>query len=125
MKNRRPVCVLCAAFVIASAIVGRGGTARGAGARRSPAEDAAALGIFEQSGDVGAVVHAGSVAYDAGKGSYAIRGSGENMWFGKDEFQFAWKKMSGDVALTANISFPGEGKNPHRKAVLMIRKDLD
>jgi hypothetical protein len=92
MKNRRAVCLLCAAFLIASAIVGRGGIARGAGARRSPAGDAAALGIFEESSDVGAVVHAGSVAYDAGKGSYAIRGSGENMWFGKDEFQFAWKK---------------------------------
>jgi dipeptidyl aminopeptidase/acylaminoacyl peptidase len=47
------------------------------------------------------------------------------MWFGIDDFQFAWKKASGDVALTADIAFPGSGGNPHRKAVLMIRQSLD
>jgi dipeptidyl aminopeptidase/acylaminoacyl peptidase len=33
--------------------------------------------------------------------------------------------MSGDVALAADISFVGQGKNEHRKAVLMLRQTLD
>ena len=83
------------------------------------------LGVFEASGDVGAVLHPGSVQYDAAKGTYTIEGSGENMWFAKDAYQFVWKKMSGDVALAADISFVGAGGNAHRKAVLMIRQSLE
>lgn len=83
------------------------------------------LGVFDASGDVGTVLHAGSVAYDSAKGTYTIAGSGENMWFAKDAYQFVWKKMSGDVALSADISFVGTGGNAHRKAVLMIRQSLD
>jgi hypothetical protein len=84
-----------------------------------------AVGIFEATGDVGTVLYAGSVDYDTAKKSYTIAGSGENMWFKADAFQFAWKKMSGDVSLSADISFLGTGGNPHRKAVLMIRQSLD
>src|SRR5260370_26187711 len=47
------------------------------------------------------------------------------MWVGTDAFQFAWEKMSGDVTLSADISFLGSGGNAHRKAVLMIRQNLD
>jgi TolB protein len=83
------------------------------------------LGVFEASGDVGTVLHAGSAEYDAAKGTYTIGGSGENMWFGKDAYQFVWKKMSGDVSLSADISFVGSGGNAHRKSVLMIRQSLD
>src|SRR5262245_31350757 len=83
------------------------------------------LGVFESSGDVGTVLHAGSVEYDAAKGTYTIAGSGENMWFGKDAYQFVWKKMSGDLTLSADIAFVGSGGNAHRKAVLMIRQSLD
>ena len=85
----------------------------------------AAVGVFEARGDVGTVLHAGSVEYDAEKKSYTIAGSGENMWFKADAFQFAWKKMSGDVSVSADISFIGTGGNAHRKAVLMIRQSLD
>jgi len=89
----------------------------------SPA--AAPLGIFEDHTDVGTVVHTGSVEYDASKRTYTIAGSGENMWFAADAFQFVWKKVSGDVTLTADISFIGAGGEAHRKAVLMIRQSLD
>src|SRR6266446_6786537 len=82
-------------------------------------------GLFEGHGDVGAVLHAGSVEYDAAKRSYTISGSGENMWFARDGFQFVWKKVSGDVTLTADISFVGKGVNEHRKAVLIVRQSLD
>lgn len=84
-----------------------------------------AVGAFEGSGDVGIVLHAGSVEFDGAKGTYTVAGSGKNMWFGADAFQFAWKKMSGDVTVSADISFLGAGKNEHRKAVLMVRQSMD
>src|SRR5712691_4710023 len=93
--------------------------------QQSAALTAAPAGLFESHGDIGTVLHAGSVEYDAAKRSYTIAGSGENMWFASDAFQFAWKKVSGDVTLTADIFFPGKGVNEHRKAVLMIRQSLD
>jgi TolB protein len=91
-----------------------------------PAQTAAStLGLFESHGDIGTVLHGGSAQYDASQHSYTLTGSGENMWFASDAFQFAWKQVSGDVRLTADISFPEKGGNPHRKAVLMIRQSLD
>ncbi|HXJ94724.1 MAG TPA: hypothetical protein VMT20_17910 [Terriglobia bacterium] len=83
------------------------------------------IGLFESHGDVGTVLHPGSVDYQSSQGTYTIAGSGENMWLSTDAFQFVWKKVSGDVTLTADIAFLGQGKNPHRKAVLMIRQSLD
>ncbi len=81
--------------------------------------------MFEASGDVGTVLHPGSVDYDASTATYALTGSGENIWFKTDAFQFVWKKMSGDITLTADISFPTTTGNPHKKAVLMLRQSLD
>jgi TolB protein len=83
------------------------------------------VGIFESHADVGTVLHAGSVDYDAAKKTYTLTGSGENMWLGKDAFQFVWKKMSGDMALTADISFLTKTGNEHKKAVLIFRQTLD
>lgn len=82
-------------------------------------------GIFEGHGDVGAVLHKGSVEYDTGQRSYRLTGSGENMWFGADAFYFVWKRVSGDVSITADITFPTPGGNAHKKAALMIRQSLD
>jgi len=84
-----------------------------------------ALGLFQNHADIGTVLHAGSAQYDAAHNSYSLSGSGENMWFTSDDFQFAWKQVSGDIALTADVAFPEKGGNPHRKAVLMIRQSLD
>ncbi|WP_263358834.1 TolB family protein [Acidicapsa ligni] len=83
------------------------------------------LGVFDGHNDVGTVLHAGTVDFDSAKGAYTITGSGENMWLTKDAFHFLWKKTSGDVSLTADIHFPSAGTNPHRKAVLVIRQNLD
>jgi TolB protein len=89
------------------------------------AQTAGAVGIFESHGDVGTVLHPGSVEYEAGKKTYTISGSGENMWSTADAFQFVWKKMSGDVNLTADISFLTKTGNEHKKAVLILRQSLD
>src|SRR5579872_1980763 len=83
------------------------------------------IGIFENQGDVGTVLHPGSVDYDAAAKTYTISGSGENMWLAADAFQFVWKKMSGDVTLTADISFLTKTGNEHKKAALMLRQSLD
>jgi hypothetical protein len=83
------------------------------------------VGIFEDHADLGTVLHPGSVDYDSAKHAYTISGSGENMWLTADAFQFVWKKISGDVTLTADISFLTNTGNPHKKAVLMFRQSLD
>ncbi len=85
----------------------------------------AQLGLFAGDGDVGTVLHPGSASFDAAKHIYTITGSGENMWFGADAFHFVWTKMSGDVSLSADISFVGAKGNAHRKAALLIRQSLD
>lgn len=90
-------------------------------AQKAPAP----LGVFDSQGDVGSVLHAGAANYDAATASYTVSGSGENMWFGKDEFHFVWKKVSGDVAISADIAFLDTTGDNHRKAVLMIRQSLD
>src|SRR5881394_1043126 len=83
------------------------------------------VGIFEDHADVGTVLHPGSSTFDAKTGTYMLRGSGENIWATQDAFQFAWKKVSGDVELTADVTFPNTRGNAHKKAVLMFRQSLD
>lgn len=89
------------------------------------AQTSTPLGTFESHADVGTVLHPGTAEYDSANGSYTLSASGENIWSKTDDFQFVWKKLSGDVELSADISFVGQGGNPHRKAVLMFRQDLD
>ncbi len=85
------------------------------------------LGVFEGQTDMGAVSPPGVTKYDVGRGVYAIDAAGDNMWSTVDAFHFAWKKVSGDVSLTAEMAFPSTAgnPNPHRKAVLMLRQTLD
>ena len=83
------------------------------------------LGQFESASDVGVTPQKGKAAFDAASGEYRVTGGGANIWGTADAFQFAWKKMSGDVALTADVHFIGAGTVAHRKAALMIRQSLD
>src|SRR6266496_1303365 len=83
------------------------------------------VGIFEDHADVGTVLHPGSSTFDAATKTYTRRGSGENMWATADAYQFAWKKVSGDVELTADVQFPNTAGNPHKKAALILRQSLD
>jgi TolB protein len=84
-----------------------------------------AVGIFENHIDVGTVLHAGSVVFDSAKQMYTLTGSGENMWSSADAFQFAWKKISGDVEISALVRFLNSGGNEHKKAVLIFRQSLN
>lgn len=82
-------------------------------------------GVFDGHDDIGAVLHPGSVSYDAGSQRYRLSGSGANIWFTHDEFQFIWKKMKGNFILQARGSLIGKGVEQHRKLGWMIRSSLD
>ena len=83
------------------------------------------MGLFDGRGDVGKVLHPGSVVFDAAKKSYALTASGHNMWATEDGFHYVWKRASGDVSIAADIAWNNFGGNPHKKAVLVIRQSLD
>ena len=87
--------------------------------------EAAPVGIFENSSDIGITPKAGKSEFDPASGVYKITGGGANVWAKVDAFQFVWKQVSGDVALTADVQFVGPGAAMHRKAMLMIRQGLE
>ncbi len=83
------------------------------------------LGEFAGHTDVGSPKLTGSASYDAARQEYTLAGAGANMWFGRDEFQFAWKKVRGDFLLRARAEFTGPGAVEHRKIGWMARPSLD
>jgi Tol biopolymer transport system component len=83
------------------------------------------IGDFMSHGDVGIVKTPGNVGYDDETQIYQVSGSGTNMWSGEDQFQFVWRKMSGNFILSADTEFLGQGVDPHRKMGWMIRASLD
>ena len=83
------------------------------------------LRIFTDEGSVGQTPPGVKAQYDAAKGEYRITGGGANMWGATDAFYFVWKKVSGDVSLSADIQWVGTSAAEHRKAVLIVRQSLD
>ena len=85
------------------------------------------LGIFENHSDVGSVTPPGTATFDAATGVYTIHSAGGDLWANVDEFHFVWKKVSGDVSLTANVKVAdgSASSHPHRKALLMFRQTFD
>jgi Tol biopolymer transport system component len=69
----------------------------------------------------------GTLVYDPAQKTYTLTSAGANLWSTTDAFHFAWKKVSGDVSLTADINFPEAPGNasPHRKAILIFRQNMD
>jgi Tol biopolymer transport system component len=90
-------------------------------------QSSAPIGVFDGQSDVGSVTPPGTLAYDPAAHIYTITSAGDNLWSNVDGFHFAWKKMSGDVSLTADMTFPVTTGNPnmHRKTVLIFRQTLD
>lgn len=83
------------------------------------------LGIFTNQGGVGQTPPGGAAHYDPAKGEYRITGGGANIWGTADAFYFVWKKVSGDMTLSADVQWVGTSSTEHRKAVLMIRQSLE
>jgi TolB protein len=82
------------------------------------------LGAFTNSGDVGGPAIRGSAEFNAATGQYRITGAGANMWAKQDQFQYVWREMTGNFAVTATVRFMGQG-NEHRKAGIMVRQSVD
>jgi hypothetical protein len=83
------------------------------------------IGIFQGQSDVGSAVVPGSSSFDPKTGAYTVTSAGYNVWYTRDEFRYLWKKMSGDVSLAADITYPDPNGYGDRKAVLIIRQSLD
>jgi TolB protein len=82
----------------------------------------ASLGVFDQSMDIGNPTRKGLSQYQASTQGYTLQGGGYNIWFQRDEFQYAFRKITGDFILTANFEFEGKGTDPHRKIGWMVRE---
>jgi TolB protein len=83
-----------------------------------------AIGIFEDSIDIGSVERPG--ASELNGDTYRVSGAGTNMWFDSDEFHFVWTPVSAEnFTLSADIHFPLPGVDAHRKAALVIRESLE
>lgn len=83
------------------------------------------IGVFEAQSDVGGPLVPGSASYDPATRAYTINSAGYNVWYTRDEFRYLWKKMSGDVSLAADVSFPDPSGYGDRKAFVIIRQTLD
>jgi Tol biopolymer transport system component len=79
------------------------------------------VGIFANHADIGETSIPGSVSHDAGR--YRMTASGANIWGERDAFHYAWVQRSGNLHIAADIAWEGKGKDPHRKAGLMIRQN--
>ncbi len=79
---------------------------------------------FDAHADIGTVRRPGATVFDAAANTYTVTGGGANMWGAADAFHFAWAKVEGDVTLTAAVRWVGAGKDPHRKACLLLRQSL-
>lgn len=111
MRLRSPlpyVCLMCASLTLTGQL-----------------SHAHSAGVFAFTGDVGDPAIKGTTRYDAEKQAYHLSAAGTNLWFGEDEFQFAWNQMEGDFIVRARVEFIGEGVDPHRKLGWMVRSDLD
>ncbi len=83
------------------------------------------LGLFTDHMDIGNPKNKGNAQYDKVTHTYILTGSGYNIWFNRDEFQYLFKKIKGDFTVTANFQFVGETGNNHRKIGWMIRQSTD
>lgn len=83
------------------------------------------IGVFEHHEDIGRPKIAGSARYDKSTKTYTISGSGYNIWFNRDEFQYVYKKLKGDFSVKANFNFLGAEGNGHRKIGWMVRETND
>ena len=81
------------------------------------------VGIFGDHLDIGNPKLKGTTIYNPDQ-SYTMKAGGYNIWFGRDEFQYAYNKLKGDFILTANVKLIGKGVDPHRKIGWMVRAGI-
>ncbi len=82
------------------------------------------VGIFTNQFAVGNTKQ-GSATYNPQMQEYTVNGSGNNIWFNHDGFQYVCRRVKGDFILRCNAWFTGKGAEDHRKFGWMIRSSLD
>jgi TolB protein len=89
-----------------------------------PASAQSAVGVFSHHQDVGATAHPGAATGHGG--IYRVTGGGANIWGSADAFHYVWTRRSGDLHIAADIAWAinAAAGDPHRKAGLMIRRNL-
>ncbi|HUX84697.1 MAG TPA: hypothetical protein VMV20_05655, partial [Chitinophagaceae bacterium] len=83
------------------------------------------VGVFSDHRDIGDPSISGSSTYDEATQTYTLGGSGYNIWFDHDQFQYCFRKLGGDFILTADFAFQGDSGNAHRKIGWMVRESDD
>lgn len=83
------------------------------------------LGIFQSQTDIGGAKPPGSATYNPATHTYTLTSAGYNIWYARDELHYVWKRVAGDLALSASFSFPNPASYKGAKLVLMVRQSLD
>ena len=83
------------------------------------------IGLFQGQSDIGNTHLPGGALYDGTTKEYTVSSAGYNTVYTRDEFRYLWDKVSGDVSIAADVSFPDRDGYEGRKAVLVIRQSLD
>jgi Tol biopolymer transport system component len=83
------------------------------------------FGIFENSNDVGNPKLAGKTVYDPTKQLYTLTGGGANIWGTNDQFQYVWKRESGNFSMSTKFEWDVKGITTHRKVGIMLRESLE
>jgi len=133
LRTRRKFWAVVAAAAVACAAAGLGQAGAvqqhpgQTGGVQRDAGQTGALGIFESQADIGQVNPPGTASFDAASGIYTVASAGWDLWAVNDAFHMVWKKVSGDLSLTADIRLaaPPAGSHRYRKAFLMFRQTLD
>ena len=83
------------------------------------------IGIFHAQADIGSALVPSTATFNPSLGQYTITSAGYNIWYSRDEFRYLYNQMSGDISLAADLTFPGSEPPSDRKAVLILRQNLN
>jgi hypothetical protein len=72
----------------------------------------------------GAAAPRGSTTFDEATGTYSVVGEGADVWGSSDQFQFAYKALTGDGSIVAHVTSVGTGTSTWAKAGVMVRATL-
>lgn len=82
---------------------------------------APAVGDFQHHADIGNPKVTGSAVFNPADQRYTLTAGGYNVWFNRDEFHYAYSRVTGNFILTANVALLGAGTDKHRKIGWMVR----
>lgn len=66
---------------------------------------------------------AGEVEYDAGSGTFILRGNGDDIWENNDEGFMVYTELEGSWSLSARVYWNEPGSNDWSKVGVMVRED--